>query len=81
MKVWEAPTGVGAVNVVPETPDPENVPPLPALAVNGVTGDGVAVNVLVSPAHILAFDDVIVKLLFCRTRTVIEAVPPGWQLY
>ena len=81
MYVSDPPLGVGAVNVVPETPDPENVPPspLPVIKVPEILA-GVAVNVLVSPSHMAVATDVMFRLLFCLTLTVIEAEPPAKQL-
>jgi hypothetical protein len=63
------------MKVVPDTPGPEKVPGFPEFVGPEPTGAGVAVNVLVSPAHILALDDVIFKLLFCLTLTVMEDEP------
>ena len=64
-KDWEDPDGVGAVKIEPETPVPENVPRSPEPdGGEPVTGAGVAVSALDCPTHILAEDEVIVRLLF-----------------
>ena len=84
MKFSDAPAGVGAVKVDPETPVPENVPEFPEPSAGlPPTGAGVAVRDRMSPSHISAADEVITRLLFWRTETVMEAPPPppGRQLY
>ena len=62
---------------MPLTPVPLNAPELPELGKAPVTAAGVAVKVRVSPWHMLAEEEVMLKLLFCCTVTVIEDEPPG----
>lgn len=78
---WLALPGIGAVNVLPDTPVPENVPELPEPGCAPVTGTGTAESVRDWPWHMLAEDEVIERLLFCCSVTVIEEEPPGWQAY